>query len=151
MQLLSKGGRRQLGVHMYDRTRDHDGVYIEAGEDASPNRTFSVDQIAEAFDVARDRVVRAIAGEFDLGPESSLTSRNAQDLVEVLLGDLPIDQREAALMKLGAFTPRSDADWGLGSGPPDEESDRQSAEAGTPDDDLPNKRSSHAPSTQSSN
>ena len=135
---------------MTDQTRDNDGLYIEAGEDKGVNRTFSVDQVAEAFDVARDRVVRAVAGEFGMEPDCALTSRNAQDLVEALLGDLPLDQREAALMKLGAFTPRSDADWGLGSGPPAEESDRQSARAGTPDDVLASKRSSHAPSTQSS-
>jgi hypothetical protein len=49
-------------------------------------------------------------------------------------------------MKLGAFTPRRDADWGLGSGPPNEQSDRQSAKAGTPDDELASERSSHAPS-----
>jgi hypothetical protein len=42
----------------------------------------------------------------------------------VIIGDLPLAEQEAALMKLGAFTPRTDHDWGLGESPPEEESDK---------------------------
>jgi hypothetical protein len=135
---------------MGDSRRTPEGVYIEAGEDVGPERVFSADEIAGAFRVERERVVRAMAGELGLSAGDRVTSTGAQELVEVLLGERPMDERQAALMTLGAFTPRRDAEWGLGSGPPNEESDRQSARAGTPDDNLASKRSSHAPSTQSS-
>jgi hypothetical protein len=135
---------------MDDETRTAKGVYVEAGEDVNPDRTFSADEVSDAFGVDRKRVGRAMAGELGLGESQPLRSKDAQRLVEVLLGDRPMDEREAALMKLGAFTPRRDADWGLGSGPPNEESDRQSAQAGTPDDELASERSSHAPSMPSS-
>lgn len=131
---------------MDDGTRTADGVYIEAGEDVNPDRTFSVGEVAHAFGVDRERVTRAAERELGLRDGQPVTSKDAQRLVEVLLGDRPMDEREAALMKLGAFTPRRDADWGLGSGPPREESDRQSARAGTPDDELASARSWHAPS-----
>jgi hypothetical protein len=70
--------------------------------------TFSADQVADAFDVDIERVRRAIQGEFQLTADASVDSRQAQHLAEVILGDLPLEQREAALMKLGAFTPRAD-------------------------------------------
>ena len=135
---------------MRDDKRDSEGVYIEAGETVSPSKTFSVDEVAGAFGVERDRVLRALDGEFALGSDARIDSKMAQQLVEVLLGDLPLAQHEAALMELGAFTPRRDATWGAGSGPADEESDRQSAVAGVPADDLPSERSSHGDATQSS-
>ena len=73
-------------------------------------------------------------GEFGLGPDDRVDSKMAQHLAEVILGDMPLDRREAALMQLGAFTPRSDAAYGPGSGPPAEESDRQGAGASGPGD-----------------
>lgn len=131
-------------------TRDSEDVYIEAGEAANPYRPFSADAVAAAFGVDRERVRRAMQGEFGLGPSGLVDSKMAQHLAEILLADEPLDLREAALMRLGAYTPRSDATWGIGSGPSDEESDRQSAEAGVPPDELASKRSSHSPATQSS-
>lgn len=133
---------------MQQPTRDSDGLYIEAGETIGAAARFTVDQLACAFEVAPARVIRALEGEFALGSDDRVDSRMAQHLAEVLLGDRPLDRREAALMQLGAFTPRSDAAWGPGSGPPHEESDRQSARAGVPDDKLASKRSSHDPATQ---
>lgn len=132
---------------MQEQTRDADGLYVEAGEEQS-NRHFGVDQIAAAFEVAPERIRRAMHGEFGLGSDGLADSRMAQHLAEVLLGDQPLDRREAALMRLGAFTPRSDADWGVGSGAPEEESDRQSARAGTSDERLASERSSYDPATQ---
>lgn len=131
-------------------TRDFEGDYIEAGEAANPYRPFSAGAVAAAFEVDRERVLRAMRGEFGLDSNGLVDSKMAQQLAEVLLGDEPLDLREAALMRLGAYTPRSDATWGLGSGPSDEESDRQSAEAGVPPDEVASKRSSHDPATQSS-
>jgi hypothetical protein len=69
-------------------------------------------------------------------------------LAEVLLPDEPLDRREAALMRLGAFTPRRDADWGLGDAPPGEESDRLAARADTAPAERASPRSSHDPATQ---
>ena len=114
---------------MQDHTRDEDAVYVEAGEGADESARFSLDQIAAAFAVDAERVRRALEGEFGLGPDAEVDAKTAQHLAEVILGDMPLDRREAALMQLGAFTPRSDAAWGAGSGPPAEESDRQGAGA----------------------
>jgi hypothetical protein len=119
---------------MQDHTRDEDAVYIEAGEERNGSARFSLDQIAAAFAVDLDRVRRAVEGEFSLGFDAQVDAKMAQHLAEVILGDLPLDRREAALMQLGAFTPRSDAAWGAGSGPPGEESDRQGAGASAPVD-----------------
>ena len=122
---------------MRDHTRDKDAVYIEAGEGEGEAARFSLDQIAAAFAVDAERVQRAFEGEFGLGADGRVDSKMAQHLAEVILGDLPLDRREAALMRLGAFTPRSDAAWGPGSGPPAEESDRQGAGASGPVDQPP--------------
>ena len=134
---------------MPGKIRDSDGQYVEAGEATGAHASFTADEVATAFAIDRKRVHRAMQGEFGLGPDATVDSRMAQQLCEVLLADLPLDRREAALMELGAFTPRSDANWGLGSGPPDEESDRQSAEAGVSDTERVSKRSSYDPATQS--
>ncbi len=45
-------------------------------------------------------------------------------------------------MQLGAFTPRSDQDWGLGETAPGEESDRFAATADTPEDERASPRGS---------
>jgi hypothetical protein len=119
---------------MQDQTRDEDAVYTEAGERGAGAARFSLDQIATAFAVEPERVRRAMEGEFGSGPNAQVDSTMAQHLAEVILGDLPLDRREAALMQLGAFTPRSDAAWGPGSGPPAEESDRQQPGASAPVD-----------------
>lgn len=123
-------------------------IEAPAGQDQGVGARFSIEAIAEAFDVERPRVERAIAGEFGDDGDATVDSQQAQHLAEVLLGDQPQDQRQAALMALGAFTPRSDADWGLGDALPGEESDLQSARADTPPTELASPRSSHDPATQ---
>ena len=99
------------------------GEYRPAGEAQGQDSTFTADQVAAAFNVAIERVHRAFDGEFNLGPEGKVDSRQAQQLAEVIIGDQPLDVQQAALMELGAFTPRSDHDWGAGETPPEEESD----------------------------
>ncbi len=132
---------------MSHHTRDQDDVYIQAGEATGAKTTFSSGDIAAAFGIARERVITALHGEFDLGAGGRVDAKMAQELAEVLLGDLPQDRRQAALMHLGGFTPRSDATEGLGDGPAVEESDRQAAVAGIPDDTLASRRSSYDPAT----
>lgn len=98
---------------------DADGEYTPAGEDQGVHARFSARQVADAFGVELERVQRAFRGEFDLDPAGTVDSRQAQDLAEVILGDQPMDIREAGLMQLGAFTPRRDLDTGLGDLPDD--------------------------------
>jgi len=113
----------------HDRTRiptelDPDGEYAPAGEDQGLDATFDPATIATAFGIGIARVHHALAGEFGLGADATVDSRQAQHLADVLLGDRPQDVREAALMELGAFTPRTDHDTGLGERPDGIESDR---------------------------
>lgn len=84
------------------------GEYTPAGEGQGKYRTFSADAVASAFEIDVDRVHKAFSGEFGLGPDDKISSRQAQELAEIFLGDLPLDGQQAALMKLGAFTPRPD-------------------------------------------
>lgn len=100
------------------------GEYAPAGEAQGQAATFEAAAIAGAFGVNPDRVERALAGEFGLPPDGRVDSRQAQHLAEVILGDQPQAEREAALMQLGAFTPRPDHGWGIGEAAPGEESDR---------------------------
>ena len=100
------------------------GEYVPAGEGESSGETFTAPAIAAAFGVAEARVRRAIGGEFGQEADAQLDSRQVQYLAEVLLADRPQTEREAALMHLGAYTPRSDHEWGIGEAPPGEESDR---------------------------
>lgn len=100
------------------------GEYAPPGEEGGERATFSAEQMARAFDVAIERVHRAMAGEFALAAGDRVDSRQAQHLAEELLVELPQPDREAALMKLGAFTPRADHEWGVGEAAPGEESDR---------------------------
>ena len=100
------------------------GEYAPAGEMHGEERRFGGDEVARAFEVATDRVQRAMAGEFGLDATGRVDSQQAQHLAEVILGDRPQAERQAALMRLGAFTPRPDHDWGIGEAAPDEESDR---------------------------
>lgn len=123
--------------------RGADGDFVPAGEDQGIGSRFGAEQVAGAFGVAIDRVHRAMAGEFNLGAGARVDSRQAQDLAEVLLGDEQLAEREAALMRLGAFTPRTDDTWGIGDEPPGVESDRYAASADRPDDERASGRSSH--------
>lgn len=107
------------------------GEYVPAGEAQGNARAFSRDEMAAAFGVADDRVAAAMQGEFGLAPDARVTSSQAQDLAEALLVDEPLDARQAALMTLGAFTPRPDHDWGVGEAAPDEESDKVEDKTGT--------------------
>jgi hypothetical protein len=100
------------------------GEYAPAGEAQGEDARFSAGQIAGGFEVEIDRVHRAMSGEFGLGAEGRVDSRQAQHLAEVILGDQPLAEREAALMRVGAFTPRPDHGWGIGESPPGEESDK---------------------------
>ncbi len=49
------------------------GEYTPAGEAQGLGATFTADQVAGAFNVAIDRVHRAIAGEFNLGQDGAST------------------------------------------------------------------------------
>jgi hypothetical protein len=118
------------------------------GETNSPSSTFSAEEVASAFEVDIERINRAMRGEFGLEPTAQITSHQAQALAEVILADRPITERQAALMQLGAFTPRSDVEWGLGDTEPGEESDRLAARTDKPDDERASPRSSYDPATQ---
>jgi hypothetical protein len=98
------------------------GEYAPAGEAQGINARFTAAEVAAAFGVDVERVHRAMAGELSLSSVRRIDSRQAQQLVEVLLGDRPLADREAALMRLGAFTPRRDEVSGIGELPEDEES-----------------------------
>jgi hypothetical protein len=100
------------------------GEYVPSGEAQGEVRTFSRDELAAAFGVTADRVTAAMRGELGLAADARVTSAQAQDLAEALLTTEPLDVREAALMTLGAFTPRPDHDWGVGEAAPGEESDK---------------------------
>ncbi len=119
------------------------GEYTPAGEGQGLGATFTADQVAGAFDVAIDRVHRALAGEFGLQADGRVDSRQAQHLAEVILGDQSLDVRQAALMRLGAFTPRADQEWGMGETAPGEESDRYAASADTIEDERASPRGSY--------
>lgn len=103
---------------------DESGEYTPAGEAQGQDSRFTAGQVAAAFEVEVDRVHNAFHGEFQLGAGASVDSRQAQQLAEVIIGDLPLDRQQAALMTLGAFTPRTDEDYGRGQGKPSEESDK---------------------------
>ena len=113
--------------------------------EAETNKTFSAAEVAAAFEVEEARVHRAFDGEFGKQPDGSVDSRQAQQLAEVMLTDEPLQQREAKLMRLGAYTPESDDIWGLGDSPPGEESDRLSRSASEPADETPSTRASYDP------
>jgi len=125
------------------------GEYAPAGEAQGQGALFSADRLAGAFGVEIDRVHRALDGEFGLGPDAEVDSKQAQQLAEVLLGDLPLDRRQAALMQLGAFTPRPDQAWGMGETAPGEESDRLAASPDKLEDEAASRRSSHDPAQPS--
>lgn len=109
------------GIEMTNNERD--GEYAPVGEEQLVGETFGLNQIARAFEVEPERVKRAVSGEFG-SEETRVDSRQAQHLAEVLLGDQPQDHQMAALIKLGAYTPRPDHVEGLGEKDPAEESDK---------------------------
>ena len=113
------------------------GEYAPAGEAQGNDTSFAAGEVAAAFGVAIERVHNAMAGEFALAPDAAVDSRQAQHLAEVILTDLPQAEREAALMRLGAFTPRPDHDWGIGEAAPDEESDKVKESAYSSEISLP--------------
>lgn len=84
------------------------GEYTPAGEGQGKYRKFIAQEVADAFGVDVSRIHNAFEGEFGLGQDGRIDSRQAQHLAEIFLGDLPLDGQQAALMTLGAFTPRSD-------------------------------------------
>lgn len=102
---------------------ERDGEYAPAGEESGTDKTFSLEQIATAFEVDPDRVHRAMEGEFG-SDDIQVDSAQAQHLAEALLGDQPQDKQMAALAKLGAYTPRPDHVEGLGEKDPADESDK---------------------------
>lgn len=112
--------------------------YVPVGEDQSVDATFSPRHVADAFGVEIERVKRAFEGEFGLGPDDLIISRQAQHLAEVILGDQPQAEQEEALMRLGAFTPRYDAaDATVEEKQPGELSDRLRPTEEVPDLDPP--------------
>ena len=102
---------------------ERSGEYAPAGEESGVEATFGLEEVARAFGVEPERVRRAMTGEFG-SADLRVDSKQAQHLAEVLLGDLPQDRQLAALMELGAYTPRPDHDIGLGEKDPGEESDK---------------------------
>jgi hypothetical protein len=100
------------------------GEYAPSGEAQGESARFSAAQIARGFGVEIGRVHQAMAGEFGLGADDRVDSRQAQHLAEVILGDQTLADQEAALMRVGAFTPRPDHEWGVGETPAGEESDK---------------------------
>ncbi|MDQ2683847.1 MAG: hypothetical protein M3Y37_10010 [Chloroflexota bacterium] len=101
----------------------HVGGYAPAGEESGVGATFSLEEIAAAFEVDPERVHRAMTGEFG-NDRMRVDSRQAQHLADVLLGDQPQDRQMAALIRLGAYTPRPDHAEGLGEKDPADESDK---------------------------
>lgn len=96
--------------------------YTSAGERERVNARFTGDQIATAFAVDPARLRAAIRGEFGADVGERFDSKQAQHLAEVILGDQPLAEREAALLRLGAYVPRADWESGLGEREPGEES-----------------------------
>ncbi|CAA9543829.1 MAG: hypothetical protein AVDCRST_MAG49-1235 [uncultured Thermomicrobiales bacterium] len=147
--VVASGGRRGQGderVTMGEAPVARDDETVRAGEDQGFGARFGAAAIAAGFGVEEQRVHNALQGEFGLGPDGTVDSKQAQQLAEALLGDQPLAAQEAALMQLGAFTPRRDDDWGMGDTAPGEESDRLSSSPDHPEDVTPSVRSSHDPS-----
>lgn len=127
---------------------DEAGRTVPAGEHQGLSATFTAEQIAVTFRVGVERVERAMKGELGLDRAARVDSLGAQLLAEILLADRPLADREAALMELGAYTPRSDTAWGLGDKAPGEESDRLAGSADRPATERANPHSSYDPATQ---
>jgi hypothetical protein len=135
-----------MSIHHDTGSGQGTGDVVPPGERSGQNRLFAASQIAAAFQVEQSRVLAAMEGEFSFDESALVDSKQAQHLAEVLLTEAPLDEREAALMRLGAFTPRPDVEWGVGDTPPGEESDRFAARVGTPEDELASDTGSHDPS-----
>jgi hypothetical protein len=126
--------------------RDESGSTVDptgksglTGENQGVKGHFSSWDIADAFGVDIQRVHNAFAGEFELDQTDQVDSQQAQHLAEVILGDKPLADQEAALMQLGAYTPRRDTiEASVAEKPAGEQSDRirrseEAPEFGPPD------------------
>jgi hypothetical protein len=131
-QALMTGSGAKMREPAINAGIDTPGEYVPSGEAQGETRTFSRDAMAAAFGVAAERVAAAMQGELGLAEDARVTSAQAQDLAEALLTEEPLDVREAALMTLGAFTPRPDHSWGVGEAAPGEESDKVEDNTGNP-------------------
>lgn len=127
-----------------DHTREPDvpsavgGEHDPPGEISGVHTLFSAQAVADAFQVDIERVRRAFAGEFHFGPDAAVDSRQAQHLTDVILGDRPQAEQEAALMRLGAYTPRRDTiEPSVFEKPPGELSDRLRPSEEVPDIGAP--------------
>lgn len=119
-------------------TGETEPQYVPEGEDSGVDASFSPRHVADAFGVDIERVKRAFEGEFGLGADDLVDSRQAQHLAEVIIGDRPQAERDEALMELGAFTPRHDAaDATVEEKQPGELSDRLRPSEEVPDLDPP--------------
>jgi hypothetical protein len=109
------------------------------GENQGVKSRFSARDIADAFGVDIQRVHNAFAGEFNMDESGHVDSQQAQHLSEMILGDKPLAEQEAALMQLGAYTPRRDTiEASVAEKPAGEQSDRirsseEAPEFGPPD------------------
>lgn len=139
---MERDEKRVKSPHAFSNVEGHGGEQDPPGEDQGVNARFSARAVAEAFNVEIDRVHNALAGEFSLDKDATVDSRHAQHLAEVLLGDRPQAEQEAALLQLGAYTPRRDTlEPSVSEKPPGELSDRlrpteEAPEFGPPD--VPN-------------
>lgn len=117
-------------------TDEQPGEYTMAGEDQGIASEFTAQQVADGFGVDISRVHEAFKGEYDLGEDGQIDSKQAQRLAELFFADRPLDIQQAALMKLGAFTPRYDSsEPSVSEKAPGELSDKISPEQGY-DSDL---------------
>lgn len=117
------------------KNTERDGEYAPTGEEGGADATFDREEITRAFSVEPDRVQKAMTGEFG-SDDIRVDSTQAQHLAEVLLGDLPQEEQMAALIKLGAYTPRPDHVEGLGEKDPADESDKLEGHINDIEDDI---------------
>jgi hypothetical protein len=114
------------------------GEYGRGDEGHGISPSFTAEEVAKAFGVEVARVHRAMQGEFQLAPDALVDSHQARELAEVLLSDKPLDKWQAALMELGAYTPRFDEIEGtVSEKPPGEQSDRIRPSEEVPDIGAP--------------
>lgn len=118
---MPKNTKHDVPVEGMSASGTRPSEYTPAGERARVNASFTGDQIATALAVDPALVRAAIRGEFGADAGARFDSKQAQHLAEVILGDQPLAEREAALLRLGAYVPRADQESGLDErGPGDE-------------------------------
>jgi len=118
---MPKDTKRDVPAEAMSANGTGPNEYTPAGERARVNASFTGEQIATAFEVDPERVRAAIRGEFGADAGERIDSKRAQHLAEVILGDQPLAEREAALLRLGAYVPRADQESGLGEREPGDE------------------------------